>query len=234
MSFDSYTKLMAFFNGADGAAPGTAETGQTLTAFGGAALDTAQKKNGTASVLLDANDGVTVPDSADWIFGTDPFTLDAWVRFNSTGSTYHMIASQGAGGGVQFMWYWQGNLLRLQIYGAGPAITLDCYCSWTPLTGQWYHVALCRTGSSWYMYIDGVAQSLTLAAGGYSANWGNYDTAFCIGIQSASGANGFDGWIDNFRVSNGICRWTSTFTPPATEDEYTAEYLMGGQRIHIF
>jgi hypothetical protein len=35
---------------------------------------------------------------------------------------------------------------------------------------------------------------------------------FEIGAQN--GSNYFNGWIDEVRISKGIARWTSNFTPP--------------------
>src|SRR3990167_8969973 len=82
-SFDSYTKLLLHGDGSDASTTITDEIGKTVTAVGNAQLDTAQKKFGTASILLDGTgDYATVPDSDDWNFGAGDFTIDFWVRFN--------------------------------------------------------------------------------------------------------------------------------------------------------
>jgi hypothetical protein len=82
----SEATLLSQFDGSDGDQSNyTAETGQTVTTFGTAQLDTAEKMFGTASMLLDGNsDYLTVPDSSDWTFGTGDFTIDFWVRWNGS------------------------------------------------------------------------------------------------------------------------------------------------------
>ena len=46
-------------------------------------------------------------------------------------------------------------------------------------------------------------------------------TPMGIGANS-DGTRPLNGWLDEFRISKGIARWTSNFTPP------TQEYCLGG------
>jgi hypothetical protein len=58
---------------------------------GTAQIDTAQYKFGTASGLFDGDsDWIDTPTSTDFGFSTNDFTIDFWVKFNST------TAQQGA------------------------------------------------------------------------------------------------------------------------------------------
>jgi hypothetical protein len=73
--------------------------------------------------------------------------------------------------------------------------------------GQWYHVALVRASGVDTLYINGVAQGTQSETSTQSAasGWPR------IGYNSSQN---FNGWIDEFRLSNGIARWLANFTPP--------------------
>ena len=83
------------------------------------------------------------------------------------------------------------------------------------LAGQWYHFALIADGTNLYCFKDGVLITIT-----YTNNLIN-SSLLRIGRYSASGYY-LNGYIDEFRVSKGIARWTEDFTPP------TEEYAPGG------
>jgi len=84
--------------------------------------------------------------------------------------------------------------------------------NWT--TNTWYHVAVVRNGSNIKLYRDGV--ELTISS--------NIDSVPTISSALYIGSYGifasdrsFDGYIDELRISKGIARWTSNFTPGSSE-----------------
>ena len=223
VGFDADTKLLIHLDGSDGSTSDyTAETGQTVSLEGTAQLDTAQKKFGTASLLLDGNsDYVTVPDSADWDFGTGNFTIDLWVRFNANptgviGSFFEQYIN--ASNFTQFFVY-NGNL-RIQYYVGATSIIYVGVENPGFSADTWYHLAFVRYGTAQnniLIFIDGVSKSLTwytnLAA---NANLDGLASILYIGWnQHYTGF--FNGWFDEVRVSKGIARWTANFTPPVSE-----------------
>ncbi len=75
---------------------------------------------------------------------------------------------------------------------------------------QWYHVALVRNGNNFLPFQDGGLLGTCVDADPMP------DTSaatFYIG-QYGAGSNFLNGYLDEFRVSNGIARWTGDFTPP--------------------
>lgn len=219
---DSYTKLLAHFDGTDAAKAYTAVGGQKFSFVADAQLDTAQKKFGTASLLLDGTgDYISLPASDDFNFGSGDFTIDAWVRFHDkTGN--NAICGQGIAGVGSFYFSYDGTSWRyldvlsgLNIAGAD-AIDND----------TWYHIALVRNGSTFTIYRDGVAKG----TGTFAGTLTKYTSNFSIGEAIYSGATTglsyfFDGWIDEFRVSKGIARWTEAFTPQAFAYGGAADWL---------
>ena len=77
----------------------------------------------------------------------------------------------------------------------------------------WYHAALVRDGAAVYMFVKGEPQTLIVNTPIGSNAIPDLTSAAYIGATSAPSAY-FAGWLDEFRISKGIARWTSNFTPP--------------------
>lgn len=215
---DSYTKLLLNLDGADGATTYTAETGQTVTFAGTAQLDTAQYKYGTSSVLLDGNsDYLSLPDSSDWTLASNDFTLECWVRFNDVSSSQAIIANVKDSDP-------EGNLYWILFYYTSPgrisfdqnsngASSITVRCEYTFSTGIWYHVAVTRVGANFQIFVNGVGQTLTHHTGTSNNIVANNDL---LKFGVSNGSYYFNGWIDNIRISNGVSRYMSGFTPPTS------------------
>lgn len=217
IGIDSSTVLMLHFNGADGSTNFVDDSfsNHTVTTVGDAQIDTAQKKFGTASLLLDGTgDYITYADHADWDFRSANFTVDFWVRFNASGN--HGFFGQWDAPDEWWDIYLYNNELYLVDRSSLPTPTYRAHykCSWTPSADTWHHVAIVRSVNTCYMFIDGVSQSVL-----ESYAWNNQETysgVLRIGRDSNFYVNG---WMDEVRISKGTTRWTSDFTPPT--DEYT-------------
>jgi hypothetical protein len=204
---DSYVKLYCNFNGADGSQTIIDDYGgKTITANGDAQLDTAQKKFGTASLLLDGNgDFLSIADSADFNFADGDFTIDCQVRFNALPSSgaYSAIFAQRTTATSQ-------NSLGLFVKNNGG--TYQLYASFTFdgttektlitdyafATGQFYHIEICREGEWLGYFVDGEN------IGSYyvgTSSLHNSTAEFKVGGSDATTANYLNGWIDELRVS---------------------------------
>lgn len=214
---DTNTKLLTEFNGADSATTDTAETGQTITFEGTAQLDTAQKKFGTSSLLLDGNsDYVTVPDSEDWNFGTGDFTVDFWLRpsssINSSSVTYvGQYASGTLFWAVQTISGPKVKIVAQNSGAVGEFVTTDAVS--IPIN-TWTHIAYVRNGSNCYIFVNGISKAVTLNVA--FGTMPNVTTVLGIGaLVPGVTLQYFPGWIDNVRISKGIARWVDDFTVPS-------------------
>ena len=81
----------------------------------------------------------------------------------------------------------------------------------TLTANTWDHFAIVRSGNTMTFYTDGSSIYSFSCAGRTYSNGGN---PVWIG-QYASGTHSFSGYLDEFRISNGIARWTNSFTPSA-------------------
>ena len=238
--YGTTTKAMLHFDGnLDDAA-----TSKIFTARNHAALDTAQKRFGTAALLLDGTDDyIDTPDHADFALGSDPFTIDFQVRFNAVPADTSGAAADGAG--IFGQRADATHLILFQIYafqsGGKTYHAFNLYCidgagtgvSWLDhayrvggayaafVAGQWYHIAIIK---GW----GGVATSLAVTVEGALAisapetiagAYPNIAAAFEIGrcVTDAGVGHYHNGWLDEFRWTKGEALWTAEFVPPAGE-----------------
>jgi len=157
-------------------------------------------------------DTLSIPDSDDWSYGSDDFTMRAWVRWEALSSTQYYFYAQGNSPIIS--WYHDHSTNELVFFDYnGSSYLIEFYCSWTPVIDTWYHIELVRDGNTWYMFINGESQSLTLRNGSYSATLGNYSST--LYINSRNNSTGFhNGQMCDFEVS-ATARHTSNFTPPS-------------------
>ncbi|MFB3887681.1 MAG: LamG-like jellyroll fold domain-containing protein [Thermodesulfobacteriota bacterium] len=81
--------------------------------------------------------------------------------------------------------------------------------------GTWYHIALVRTGNTFKIFRNGVQIGSDYTD---TDGVGNLAAGAMIGrFRQGSPTYDLNGRLDEFRVSKGIARWTSNFTPPSAE-----------------
>lgn len=208
---------------------GVARSRIAWTTQGNAQLDTAQSKFGASSLLLDGNgDYLTTGLNGSLTLGTSDHTIEGFIRLDSSVNNRNTIISNNV---ASFTTNWMklgvdlssgSYFLQFTAYdfssGGSPVITSSVALS----LSTWYHVALVRSSTEWFMYIDGTQRgsNITSTAKGITANW-NANSGTQIGRYSFdNGANPgstyFDGHIDSMRISN-TARYTANFTAPTVE-----------------
>lgn len=212
------TSLLIHFDGADAATTHTAATGQTITFAGTAQLDTAQKKFGSASLLLDGNsDYVTVPDelvfSPSWNVNN---IYEAFVRFNdATGAQSFFGQFKSA----TDYWYFKkdASTHKLHFVMTTTTINVDVIMAsnWGLSENTWYHLRCLYNPFVGVpkIYIDGILQSTSTISNIFIIGTENIDSPLYIG--ALNGANYVNGWLDEIKMysTTGVFN-TSNFTPP--------------------
>ena len=181
-------------------------TPKTVTAVGNAQISTAQSKFGGSSIAFDGTgDYLTIPASADFSFGTENFTVEFWY-YHLGGTDKGLFANNsGSGVGVNFL---VGALGSFRIYnGTSGGNVADFSAS--PALNTWQHVAVVRQSGTVTLYVNGAASGTANWAG---VNAGNVAT-FSVGAAYGN-ARFANGYMDEFRVTKNIARYTSNFTPP--------------------
>lgn len=230
---DSYTKILLLFNGTDASTSiiddNIGGAAHTWTAAGNAQIDTAVKKFGTGALLLDGTgDWVTTGDHADFTLGSGEWTVDCW--FNCTGATGTTLffAGQGDSGAT-------GTTISLALArNASDHILVQAFVSSTSFAVEgntqfndatntgWHHFAFVRTGDTLKLFIDGTQEGGDVAISGSINDSSN---AFRVGALGELTTNTWIGSLDVFRLSVGVARWTSNFTPPVFEYEFAGRMI---------
>ncbi len=185
---------------------------KTLLANGDAKISTALYEFSPSSGIFDGNaDYLTTNAGSSVAFGTGDFTVECWVYTSVFGNNgVFQIATTNPGfGGVTGLAVAFGSGKVNLFYGNGSS-TISTGTSLTSNT--WTHVAVVRSSSVTKVYLNGVLDT-TFGTAGSLADTFNYVGTFVTigGYYSSSFV--WSGNIDEFRITKGVARYTSNFTP---------------------
>ena len=231
-NFDK-VELLLPFDGANDATSTTDESdnNHSVTFNGSADISTAQSKFGGSSLYVGggSNDWVNIAGSTDFNFGTDDFTIECWIYRN--GTSYGFVFETRGGEDTSstdgiglYMGSGGNNEIGVAVNRSNVILINQDHQT----NDQWQHFAVVREGSTMTLYIDGTAR-------GTGSNSTDFDRSrpFRLGNfhGSSSGGYQFPGYIDDFRVTKGLARYTSNFTPPSaahpTSDSITENKYIG-------
>jgi hypothetical protein len=213
---DLYTKALFHFDGADGSTTITDESGLSWSVNGNTNLRTASYKFGTASCYFDGSgDYLSTADNVDFQLGSSDFTIDYWIRVNSLSTMYRAIGRGTAvtAATLEFS-TGLGSSNNPNIVISSGTSTYQANASGTiSSTSTWYHIACVRSGNSLKTALNGSFGSAVDVTGVTVQNLG---TVMSIGRVGTYTSANLAGYLDEFRFSKGIARWTSNFTPPTS------------------
>ena len=183
-----------------------------LETVGDTQISTSVKKYGTGSMAFDGTgDWIRSFDNLPIAFGSGDFTVEGWIYLNNVSSTKGIMYGLGNNSfGLRVGQSYLGNVNGLNISRSGIA-DLE-YCAFTFSTNTWYHIAVVRSGTTIYFFVNGTQQT-TLGSGGGSYNFAIPSTGFIVGANNDTNER-FNGYIDDFRITKGYARYTANFTPP--------------------
>lgn len=209
---DSYTKLLLHCDGANGGTTFTDATGKTVTPQGDAKTITATKKFGTASMEI-TNDAsyVWTADSEDWNLSTQDWTIDFWNNFIDKTVSGDWYAQDDSGVNYHLI-YWSGTQIYPLAVKDTSTTEYQYIYNWSPNNGEWHHITLSRNGTNMNLFIDGTKVTWTTV----STPIGTTSlTNVAANVTLNTGVHGsMMNYMDEFRFSKGIARWTANFTPP--------------------
>ncbi|MBU0732064.1 LamG domain-containing protein [Patescibacteria group bacterium] len=206
---DTYVKLLMHMDNT--LLPDDSLSGHTVNIFSDVARNSAQSKYGGFSALFNASgDYLSLPASSDWDFSGGDFTIDFWFYINLAGIQQTLINSW-----VNYLdpdnWHiYITSANRLAFFSHGYTGDAGVVGTHDVTPDAWHHVAYVYDGTNVKTYLDGV-----LDASDGTAPGSNSDQAIVIGINDANkSTQPLYGYLDEVRLSKGIARWTSDFTPP--------------------
>lgn len=181
-------------------------TKNVLETVGDVKISTAVSKFGGSSMYFDGTgDFLTTVMPA---LGTGSFTVEFWFYPTDPTRAYLILDKAFRDGNFSLLTdYLNAGVFYLNV--AGSAYTF----SFTPpIVNQWNHIAISRNSSSLRFFLNGVQLGTT------QTNSGSVTTGtLYIGGASTTGSGYLTtmGYIQDFRITQGIARYTANFTPPA-------------------
>lgn len=183
------------FEGANGSTTFTDQKGIIYTPTGTAAISTSQFKFGTSSGNFPSGaNRLTAPAISGGMSGD--FTIECFIyptasgvcgiiRWDTNNRSIYLNSSS------QLSWY-NGN----SYYMPSTTLTLN----------TWYHIAAVRASNNMSLFLNGVRNP------GVFSDTTNLSTTYSVGGDAFS--QPLKGFMDEFRLTNGVARYTSNFTPP--------------------
>ncbi len=201
----SNVSLLLHCNGVDGSTAFVdSSLSQHTVTNSGAQIVTAQYKFNGSSGEFTAGDSLTVPVSSVFGFGTGNFTIEYWQRpalvgdstqaivdFRPNDSAVPLLIGLTVAGAVR---YYDGSTVR-----TGGSLA----------SNTWAHVSWTRISNVNTIRINGTTVGSYTASQDFGSSKG-----LCIGANVIKTAERYRGHLAELRITKGLGRYTSDFTPP--------------------
>lgn len=203
---DPYIQWVSFLSGFEDTITGNVISGKsTASAVGSPVLIGAPVKFGKLSLSLPtSSDRLAINPSVFTTFSGD-FTVEGYF-FNSSFVTKGLFGGDADQVG-RFRVDESSGYLQCEAYGYGTTSTAPL-----PTANDWNHVALCRKNGVMKLYTNGVCATFTGAD--TSATTMNNNQTLLVG-KNYTAANFAGGFVDDFRVTNGVARYDGNFSTPS-------------------
>mgnify|MGYP006283225149 CR=1 FL=1 len=185
------------------------DSAHTFTANGNPEMVTLKNVFNQNGYFDGDGDYLTIPDSTDWDFGTGDFTIDMWVYPTSTDVSFLCQTNTDLS---QRWCLWQSSAGSVQFFENDDGTNHISYSAIADLLNSWHHIAVIRNGDVFTTYVDGTS----IASQTVSRTMSDRNSNLVIGRRTTNAdtwTSYMKGYIDELRISKGIARWTSNFTP---------------------
>jgi hypothetical protein len=219
--FYSNVSLLLPMNGSDNSTTFTDKSPNalTVTANGDAKLSTAVKRYGVSSAVFDGNgDFLTVDLTTANATGAGDYTLECWVYPTNYADTTnnHIAHFKNDTGSATTVLAWASNNVGTVSVSTGAVALLTGSGTYKLRLNAWNHVAVTRAGSTMRLFVNGNQDASVTDSTSRSFN------AVIIGKYNYSATNGlyWTGYIDDFRITKNVARYTADFIPPLPHADY--------------
>ena len=174
-----------------------------LETVGNAQIDTSVKKYGTGSMEFDGTgDYCVLPSNPNLALGSGDFTIEMWLYSTATGAAQNILDARLSSTGYTIQ---KAATNEIYFYSEVAASTI---VEAALTANQWVHVAIVRSSGTITLYLDGTSADT-------GANTSNYTSQIAvIGARFSKDQQYYTGYIDDFRITKGVARYTAAFTPP--------------------
>jgi hypothetical protein len=188
-----------------------------VATVGNTKVSTTQVKYGSSAMYFDgSNSGLWLADAPHLNFYSNNFTVECWFNASASVASGGLFGKRNAS--TEYtqceMQYSATNILSFYATTASGSWPLQLNTP-TLTLGTWYHIAVVRNGNTFTMYLNGTSVATGTLSGSLLYNSG----PFIVGGTSqnySAGGSPWNGYIDDFRITNGVARYTSNFTVPSS------------------
>ena len=137
------------------------------------------------------------------------FTAEAWCWWNSLIAFDHSPSFVNPGANFQaWNFFFATTSLRL-FFRNTSSQNKTVTASFTPEFNRWYHVAVARASGTVRFFVDGAQ------VGDSHAVPDIFEARTIMQVWASASVSSFDGYLQDLRVTRGVARYTTTFTPPS-------------------
>ncbi len=222
------TKLLLHMDGAEGSSTFTdsSSTPHSVTPNGAPKISGLADEFGDAMYFDGTGDYLSIPDNADWNFGSGNFTIDTWVYIDNR-SVNNTIYSHGTTSQT-YEWFvisTTGGITFRSSYLDTQEISLNSAAGEIE-ANTWYHLAVTRSGNDFKIFKNGVVIVSETDTSALRDQTGQLRIGVANSPDIGNWGYYLNGYLDEVRVTKGEARWTSDFsaslpTGPATSDTNT-------------
>lgn len=212
------------FEGNNAATSMTDLAGKVWTSNSSAQLRTANKQFGNSSGYFDGgSQDWTTPNSTDFNFGRDDFTISMWI-YNTQGATSKhrtLISKRNNWSAYNISWCLMryANTNQYMFEGWNGTVSFGHQFGSAKIY-EWEFITICRKGAYLYFSQNGKVEKVYF--GFYLYDY-NYTTA--IGQGDANNSQNFIGYIDEVKVIKGAALYITDFETPNKQSDFPANIL---------
>lgn len=209
-------ELLLHMNGANGSTTFTdsSKNNFAVTVNANAQISTAQSKYGGSSAYFDGNEDYLDISNLPSDYLSQDFTIEAWVWVDSSkinSCLFNTFPHNSFGVSLN-----RENTGGRTSFGIGDGV--DWYGainSDTPLSfNTWQHIAFVRSNNTITLYENGIARASTnFVPSGFGTSCRIGSITWVYGLND----EGYKGYMQDFRITKGIARYTSNFVPQNKE-----------------
>ena len=220
---DQYTQFLMHSNTTDGSTTFTdsSANGATLTGAGGVMHSNNQFKTGLGATSVwfqGTDDKITCSDvGTDLDFLTGDFVVDFWYNRGTYTDLGVVVISQTESSDSSWWVRWinstySTSAMQLCSNQSSSQITLNSSTS-SLAANTWYHYAAMRSGTTSYIFKNGVQIASNTSLSGHNFNYNDNTLIIGARINASSATQWLYGYVAELRVSVGTDRgWSSGFT----------------------
>lgn len=179
-----------------------------------AIISTEQHKFGSSSLYFNKDNSSYISIALEHL---DTYSIEFWFYpiFTQTSNYYPCPVSTTTtnGNGGTYIFLNDSTYSNNPVYRANSTASGNTggYGSTVITSNNWHHMAICKSGSSHYFFLDGnLEQTVTQSSSNRITTWYLGAKRRVSDMQSNCY---YTGYIDEILISS-TCKWTTSFTPP--------------------